>query len=439
MADLVECLDLTSLVESAGYENLSDFESIYDDIATSGRHPLLKSEIESRVWKYFKALDIPQTPTLYDYLVLSLRQNDYIATFNWDPFLVKAYVRNSATAKLPRLIFLHGNVMVGICPTDRTSGFLNAPCRKCGGPLQPTRLLYPVRNKNYNCDPYIAGEWRKLSRALSAGYMLTIFGYGAPATDIEAVELMRKGWGDNPSFELAEVGIVDIRPEDELRPTWEQFLCRTHYSMSTEIWNTWLFRSPRRSCESFAMATLQNDPWPSNPYPRLNSLAKLQAWIAPLVEEERHGRFTGNACIQPEDFVKERPEPIKRTGIDWVLSWLKTMCKGELIPPFCVELALTDGAHYNLHSVLRCEDSTRTMVVRIWDLRALDADEIRSLKQRLNIIGDRSELADEKSLNPKLDWANLHLHYDDLSYCIEWHDRIWPEDESAEDETAENL
>jgi hypothetical protein len=50
--------------------------------------------------------------------------------------------------------------------------------------------------------------------------MLTIFGYGAPATDIEAVELMRQGWGANPTFEIAQVGIVDIRPEEDLRPTF---------------------------------------------------------------------------------------------------------------------------------------------------------------------------------------------------------------------------
>jgi hypothetical protein len=439
MADLVDCLGLKSLIEGDGFTDTLDFEAIYDQIATSGNHSSLKAEIELRVKTYFESLEMPATPTLYDFLVLSLRENDVIATFNWDPFLVKAYVRNRAIAKLPRLLFLHGNVMIGVCPTDRISGIRGEPCPTCGGPLQPTQLLYPVRQKNYNSDPFIASQWTQLKDALNAGYMLTIFGYGAPATDVEAVALMRQGWGGNPTFELAEVGIVDIRSEDDLRKTWEPFLCRTHYGVSADIWSTWLFGAPRRSCESLAMATLQNDPWHSNPYPKLHSLSTLHAWIAPLLAEERRGHFTGTPCLQPEDFREESAEPAKRIGTDFVLGWLKLLCKGQLTPPFCVELALRDGAHYNLHSVLTCDDDTSTMVVRIWDLRALNAEDVLTLKQTLNGVRDRQGLNDERLLHPKLDWANVHLHYDDILYAVEWHDRIWPDHRVTSEEIADSL
>jgi hypothetical protein len=155
-------------------------------------------------------------------------------------------------------VFLHGNVMIGVCPTDRTAGIRGEACSICGGSLEPTRLLYPLRQKYYHSDPFIASHWAQLEDALNSGYMLTIFGYGAPATDVDAVELMRKGWGDNPPFELAEVGIIDIRAEEDLRKTWEPFLCRTHYGVSPDIWRTWLFGgAPRRSCESLATATLK--------------------------------------------------------------------------------------------------------------------------------------------------------------------------------------
>lgn len=439
MTDLVDCLELGTLLEQAGFAKGSDFEAAYDAIATGGQHGELKAEIESRVRAYFEALEIPETATLYDFLLLSLRENDVIATFNWDPFLVKAHLRNRAIAKLPQLLFLHGNVMIGVCPTDRTAGVRGEPCSVCGGPLEPTQLLYPVRQKNYNSDPFIAGQWKKLREALGAGYMLTIFGYGAPTTDIEAVDLMQQGWGDNPTFELAEVGIVDIRPEDDLRQTWERFLCRAHFGVSTEIWSTWLFRAPRRSCESLAMATLQNDPWRSNPFPKFQSLARLHAWVAPLVIEETKGRFTGNPCLHADDFHEDSPAPPRRIGTDFVLGWLKLLRNGDLTPPFCVELALKDGAHYNLHSVLRCDDATRTMIVRIWDLRALDQNEIPVLKKNLNQVRDRKALADEHALHPKLDWANVHLHYDDISYCVEWHDRIWPDTEVTPDEITKSL
>ena len=117
-------------------------------------------------------------------------------------------------------------------------------------------------------------------------------------------------------------------------------------------------------------------------------------------------------------------------AIDWILGWLKKMCAEGVIPPFCVEIMLKDGSSYFLHSIVDFEDETETMCARIWDLRAFQFDEIADLKHRLNEINDRKELTPPESVHPKLDWANLHVHYDDVFYCVEWHDRLWPEAES---------
>jgi hypothetical protein len=173
------------------------------------------------------------------------------------------------------------------------------------------------------------------------------------------------------------------------------------------------------------MATLQNAPWRENRFPQFKSLPELQSWIAPLVAEEKTGQFSGKPCPKAPNALAELPK--KSAGIDWVLGWLQTMCKGEIIPPLCVEIVLRDGARYFLHSILAFEDETKTICARIWDLRALGAGEIEDLKQRLNQIRSRKDLASAESVHPKLDWANLHLHYDDVAYCIEWHDRIWPQ------------
>jgi hypothetical protein len=93
-----------------------------------------------------------------------------------------------------------------------------------------------------------------------------------------------------------------------------------------------------------------------------------------------------------------------------------------------VEVVLRDGARYSLHSVLECDDETRTICFRIWDLRALSQADVAALKQALNDIRDREELSPAENLHPKLDWANVRVHYEDVSYCIEWHDRIWPKE-----------
>jgi hypothetical protein len=37
---------------------------------------------------------------------------------------------------------------------------------------------------------------------------------------------------------------------------------------------TCCFRNVRRSCEAFAMATLQNDPWHENPFPDTTDLGQ---------------------------------------------------------------------------------------------------------------------------------------------------------------------
>lgn len=289
MPNLVSTLHLEEEFAKAGYDPAkSDFESVYDELATSKKHQSLRGIIENRVYEYFSALSLPDSPTIYDYLVLSLREKDVIATFNWDPFLLQAYMRNESVTKTrrPRLVFLHGNVRIGVCEAHRLSGVNGRNCSKCGQALTPSKLLYPVRQKDYASDIFIKGEWSALKQALSYGYFLTVFGYSAPKTDVEARALMLEDWKKNPTLTLAEVDVVDIKPAEELEQTWEEFFVSHHYGIRNDIFSSYLFQHPRRSCDAFAAATLMLDPWHDNPFPRFETLAELQDWVMPLVEEE---------------------------------------------------------------------------------------------------------------------------------------------------------
>src|SRR5271163_170496 len=272
MQQLIECLDLTASLKAAGFVDPTNFEAIYDELATTDRNPTLAKEIDGRVRKYFESMVLPPESTLYDRLILSMRETDLIATFNWDPFLPLAYARSAHIRRLPQLAFLHGNVEIAVCLKDGVKGFRWQQCQKCGEPLQPTKLLYPVRHKDYNADPFIADEWKHLASFLGRAYMLTVFGYSAPSTDVEAVDLMSNAWKNNPRFELGQVNIVDIRPQRQLEKTWEPFFCRNHYGTLKNFRGTWLFRYPRRSCEALAFATLQMAPWKTNRFPRFKSL-----------------------------------------------------------------------------------------------------------------------------------------------------------------------
>ena len=165
MQNVIDTLSLRHEVTGAGYNpDTQDFEDIYDDLASKGHHIDLKNLLESRVYSYFAEMTLPETPTIYDYLILALREKDIIATFNWDPFLLQAYRRNQPIVgnRGPKISFLHGNVMVGVCRKDRVAGINGEVCLTCGDQFKPTKLLYPVKQKNYSDDLFIKGEWDRL-------------------------------------------------------------------------------------------------------------------------------------------------------------------------------------------------------------------------------------------------------------------------------------
>ena len=115
-------------------------------------------------------------------------------------------------------------------------------------------------------------------------------------------------------------------------------------------------------------------------------------------------------------------------AIDYNKDWVWLINDEELIPPFCVEVILTNGDRYFLHSIIAKDDETKSMVVRIWDLRAFEEEDIKQLKDTLNTTRDRSALADAKKIHPKLDWANVRMNLNNIDYCVEWNDRLWPEE-----------
>lgn len=58
--DLPDCLGLRDALRAAGFAPDANFELVYDELATSGRNPSLKAEIESKVRSYFESLVLPQ-------------------------------------------------------------------------------------------------------------------------------------------------------------------------------------------------------------------------------------------------------------------------------------------------------------------------------------------------------------------------------------------
>ncbi|MBU0606284.1 MAG: hypothetical protein KKI08_00305 [Armatimonadetes bacterium] len=275
---------------------MSDFELLYSSLADSGDHPELLAELDRRTWDYFSALELPDHPTLYDHLVLSLRPNDCIATFNWDPLLWQALTRIARLLGpdlLPRPLFLHGSTVVAHCLAHQpaTQGDVGQKCQKCGQLLVACRLLFPVTHKDYASDPAIARYWESVRLALGDAYLLTVFGYRAPASDAEAMDLMAQAWGKPEERRFEQVEVIDIRPRDELARDWSRFIHTTHYATRPGFPQSYLAEHPRRSCEDFFECTMQLNPQPERPFPRHAGWDELIQQVQPLIEQERqqHG------------------------------------------------------------------------------------------------------------------------------------------------------
>jgi len=254
MHNIVDIVGLKPILQAARiHYKAQNFEALYSTLVATGQHPQLVNTLEQRIAEYFFAMELPDDPTLYDQLLLSVRPKDVVATFNWDPFLVQAWRRNyHSERKGPHLLFLHGNTAIGYCMEHKPLGVGNRGfvCTRCGKPFQDCRLLYPVAQKDYTTDPFISKSWDLLRMAMKNAYILTIFGYSAPESDLEAVGLMKQAWGDPSARQLEEVEIIDIKPEAELRKKWDPFILGHHYRTCASFYDSFTANHPRRTCDA---------------------------------------------------------------------------------------------------------------------------------------------------------------------------------------------
>ena len=293
MPDLVQCAGLAPTLERAGVSYRDrNFEEVFAEIRRGDRREL-ETELEEQIRDYFSGLMLPDEPTIYDRLVMFLRPKDLIATFNWDPLLLQAFRRALAhgipARSLPQIAFLHGSTAVGICNRCNVKGYMpNRRCGTCGQRFEPCRLLYPIADKDYTTDAFIADEWRRTRDMLKHAYIISIFGYGAPAADAAAVELLRTALGAASGFMVAqrEVEIIDIAKREVLEDRLRPFFTSHHYGTPDRFDYSQCSRFPRRSCEGLASGLLWCDPWPDAHITHATTLDDLAAAVRPLLTGE---------------------------------------------------------------------------------------------------------------------------------------------------------
>ena len=265
MSGFIQKLNLSNILSKVNLNTQSDnLEDIYMELDERSKNEQdckdVKEKLETLIKKYMSNYQLPDNPTIYDFLVMSLTSKDLIATFNWDPFLVQAIERAQRyTNNTPNVAFLHGNVAVGYCEEDNILGNVKKKC-SCGKPLKPMKLLFPIKKKNYNSDILISKSWKTLNNALSVAYMVTIFGYSAPKSDIEAIKMLKNAWGSVKDRNLEEIELIDIRNEKDVIASWSDFIHTHHYSYHTNFFDSTLAKYPRRTCEA-TFDRLMNCDW----------------------------------------------------------------------------------------------------------------------------------------------------------------------------------
>ena len=289
---------LSEYLHSQGIDDRSlDFEVFYSSLYGKKQYDYVKQTIEHLIYQYFAKLQLPDEPTLYDHIVLSLTGRDVIATFNWDPFLWQAVCRNQKRvghANMPHPLYLHGNTAIGVCLRhDKIQiSHRDSICHKCYNSLDNSRLLYPVAEKDYNTDPFIKSSWVDLKKVLQNAYMFTIFGYSAPTSDVEAVDLLSEGWGDKYERSLEQIEIIDMLDESILKDRWDRFLHTHHFGTHTDFYESMLGKCSRRSVDACFGANINCVAWEEYPIPKDAPWQEIDVWLKPYIEAEKSYRIS---------------------------------------------------------------------------------------------------------------------------------------------------
>ncbi len=258
MNNFLQEAGLVSVIAGIDLDTKSrNIEDIYSEISRKAKNnpKYLKvmQKLQSEIQKYIADFKIPRECTVYDYLLYSLTEKDYILSFNWDSLLLQAYGRTHSQflGHLPKILFLHGNVGVGYCAKCNVFGNVGRNCECCGGVYQPMPLLFPVQNKDYTRDVSIRNSWEEALNAVARASLITVFGYSMPASDADAVELFKSAWSNSFFSEFGDIEIINMRSEEnnliekiiDFAPESRPLFCESFF-------DSMLAKYPRRTTET---------------------------------------------------------------------------------------------------------------------------------------------------------------------------------------------
>ena len=110
---------------------------------------------------------------------------------------------------------------------------------------------------------------------------------------------MKEAWGDVSDRNLEQIEIIDIKPEDELGEAWSDFIHTHHYQTSTDFYDSWIAKHPRRTCEVMWQQLMECRFFNENPIPRNAGWPGVRTWIKPLLDAEVTSRAAEDSDHEP--------------------------------------------------------------------------------------------------------------------------------------------
>lgn len=107
------------------------------------------------------------------------------------------------------------------------------------------------------------------------------------------------------------------------------------------------------------------------------------------------------------------------------MVWSLSQMKGTL-PPYLLEIIMKDGRSYFVHSGISNDEQTQSVMINIWDLRAVDDQTEAEIKAALydTIVntteGEEINFDVPSDLHPQLSIGRLRCKLDDIAHVVEW-------------------
>ncbi len=121
---------------------------------------------------------------------------------------------------------------------------------------------------------------------LSKAAGITVYGYGAPVTDIEAVELMKSANSMSKMKDIAPFTIINLPDKEaEQREKWKEFYDGKMMLYCNSFEECLLWKNPRVSLETVFDAILRQHPRNiEKSYEKFSDLHQLQEFVQTISE-----------------------------------------------------------------------------------------------------------------------------------------------------------